>query len=99
MVTFTRVSQTYDAATDTMTSTSSTVTGSAMQVRPNYRRYKALGLALETVLTLFFVPTTYGDVPLPGDTVVWGSTTYTVRDVETLAPDGVLLAARVAIAV
>ena len=99
-ITFTRTTRTYTAATDTATVSSSTVTGSAIQVRGDPQRYAALGLVLTTMPTLFWAPTTYGEVPLPGDTVVWpetGGSTYTVRDVDPIAPDGVVIAARVVI--
>lgn len=104
MITFTRVTPTYTPSTDTMTSVTTTVTGDAIEVRPNQAdllRYKELGLLLTETVTLFFTPTTYGQLPAPGDTVVWpasGSTatTYTVRDLSPLRPDGVVIAARIA---
>ena len=37
--------------------------------------------------------------PQPGDTVGWAGTTYTVRDVVELAPDGVVIAAHVIVSV
>lgn len=104
MITFTRVVQTYTADTDVMTSTTSTITGSAIQVQSAFKQdkdlYEALGLRRSEAPTLFFSPTTYGDVPAPGDTVTWPATNgsvYTVRDVDRIAPDGVLIAARIII--
>lgn len=94
-VTFTRSTRTYDAATDTSSVVASTITGSAIQVRGDPRRYKALGLTLTDMPTLFFCPTTYGECPAVGDTVTWTSKRYTVRDVSPIAPDGVTIAARI----
>lgn len=102
-VVFTRTNPgTYDAATDTYTTpTNTTVSGSAIGVRGKPDRYKALGLALEKMPTLFFTPSDYGlqaytsDFVQPGDTCVWNGTTFTVKDVDPIAPDGVVIAARI----
>lgn len=103
--TFTRVTPgTYDPATNTTASpTTSTITGSAIQVRGNPQRYAALGLVLSTMPTLFFTPDTYplaangSAFVLPGDTVTWASQTYVVQDVEPIAPDGYVIAARIVV--
>ncbi len=99
MITFTRATRTYTATDDTSTVAETTITGSAIQVRGDPRRYTALGLVLSEMPTLFFSPTTYGSTPAPGDTVTWptGGSTWTVKDVDPIAPDGVLIAARVVI--
>ena len=62
-------------------------------------RYQALGLSLTENPTLVFTPTTYGETPQPGDSVVWpaNGTTYCVEDVDPVAPDGVTILARVVI--
>ena len=98
-LTFTRSTRTYTATTDVATVAETTITGSAIQVRGDPRRYQALGLVLTDMPTLFFSPTTYGDAPEPGDTVTWptGGHTWTVKDVDPIAPDGVLIAARIVI--
>ena len=99
-ITFTRTAHTTDPVTGLSTTSSSTITGSAIQVRGDAQRYDALGLKLDTMPTLFFSPTTYGNEPLPGDTVTWPASNgdvYTVRDVAPIAPDGVLIAARIVI--
>ena len=86
---------TYDAATDSWTSPSvTTIGGSAIQVRGDPDTYRALNLIQSEAPTLFWTPDTYGDRPLPGDTVEWASTVYTIRDVAPIQPDGVLIAAR-----
>jgi len=97
MVTFTRSAPgTYDAATDAWTApVTTTITGNAIQVKGDPRRYRALSLVMTEALTLLFAPTTYGETPAPGDAVTWASVVYTVRDVETNAPDGVTITARV----
>ena len=103
MVTFTRRAPTYAAGSDTLTETVTTITGSAIQVRGDPRRYKALGFVLTDMPTLFFSPTSDGlragtdEFVQPGDTVVWATRTYTVKDVDPIAPDGVVIAARVVI--
>jgi hypothetical protein len=102
MTTFTKDSPgTYDAESDTFTSpTSDTVTGSAIKVRAKsseVEQYRALGLVLAETVTLFFTPDTYGDTPALGSTVEWADVTYTVRTVDTIAPDGVTIAARLGV--
>ena len=104
MITFTRTTQTADPATGIPTPTVTTITGNAVRVAPRSKldieRYAELGLQLHQIAVLLFTPTTYGDTPQTGDTVVWPATngaTYTVRDVNPIAPDGVTIAARVAV--
>ena len=99
MTTFTRSAKTYDAETGVMSITASTIEGDAIQVQGDPARYMALNLNITENPTLFFVPDTYGDKPEPGDTVVWPASgrTFTVRDVSEIAPDGVLIAARIVV--
>lgn len=100
MITFTRTTQTPDPATGIPTPAQTTITGSAIQVRGRPQRYMALGLNLTTMPTLVFTPTTYGEVPEPGDVVTWPATNgkvYSVKDVDPIAPDGVVIVARVVI--
>jgi hypothetical protein len=76
-----------------------------MQVQGEPQRYAALGLDLSTMPTLFFTPNSYNlsafstDFVRPGDTVVWRSVTYTVKDVAPIGPDGVVIAARIIVGV
>ena len=97
--TFTRTALTIDPATEVATETVTTVAGNAIQVRGNPQRYKELGLVLSTAPTLFFAPSDYNlaafstDFVQPGDTVVWQSKTYVVKEVDPIAPDGVIIAA------
>lgn len=63
---------TYDAATDTWSSASTTtVTGSAMRVRGNPLVYQALELIQSEAPTLLFAPNTYGSLPALQSAVVW----------------------------
>lgn len=98
-VTFTLQSPgTYTATTDTYASpSSSTVTGTAERVTGDPERYKALELIESEAPTLEFVPDTYGDVPPQGATVSFGGVTWTVRDVQPVAPDGSAVSARVVV--
>lgn len=104
MTTFTRTSPgTFDATTNTFSggSSTSTLTGNAIQVKGNPQRYKALGLSLETNVTLFFSELDYNlrafttDFVQPGDTLSWNDQTYSVIAVDPIAIDGIVIAARV----
>lgn len=87
-VTFTRLVEGYDPATDLVSPTTTTVAGQAVQVRPSYERYRALGLVIEDARRLLFAPTTFGAQPTVGDTVTWSGDLLTVRDIEPISPDG-----------
>lgn len=90
-VTFTRTAEGYDPATDLVTPTTTTVAGQAIQVRPSYERYRALGLVVDDVRRLLFAATTFGARPAVGDRVTWGGDALTVRDIEPVSPDGTLV--------
>jgi hypothetical protein len=96
-VTFTHVTPgTYDPATDTSTGgTTVTVTGSAMQIEGDPEVYARLGLIQSENPTLLFAPSVVGVLPVLGSTVVWGTDTLTVKDVEPLAMAGIATAARI----
>lgn len=96
-MTFTRVTNTYDSATDTVTPVTTTMTGSGIRVGGNPITYQQLSLRESEAPTILWTPTTYGDTPAPGDTVTIGSTTYTVRDVYPIAPDFVTICARIVV--
>jgi hypothetical protein len=99
-VTFTRqIPGTLDEATGLYSgSSTSTVTGSAVRVRGNPKTLAALSLKESEAPTLLFAPTTFGSLPLPGDTVSWNSVTYTVRDVDPVEPNGTAIIARIVVA-
>lgn len=93
---------TYDEALDRFVGASTTtIIGSAIQVSGDPQRYAALGLVLSTSPTLFFTPTAYNlraftpDFVVPGDIVTWNDTDFTVKDVKPIAPDGIVVAARI----
>lgn len=99
-VTFTlQVPGPHDPATGTFAAgTTTTVTGSAIQLDARPETYRALGLVETEARTLFFTPTTYGSLPALKSSVTWGGVAYTVRDVAPLAPDGFAIAAEVTVA-
>ena len=96
-VTFTRATKTEVRGTGVITVSTTTVVGVAIQTRGNPIRYRELGLVEAEAPTLLWVPDTYGETPQPGDTVTWNSLSYTVADVNRLAPDGVTITAKVII--
>jgi hypothetical protein len=99
-VTFSRVVDgTHDPETGLFTgSTTTTVAGSAIKVKGSPEAYQALNLVPSAAPSLFFVPSTEGEYPKPGDTVTWASEVYTVRDTEHIAPDGIVIATKTVIA-
>jgi hypothetical protein len=87
---------TYDPATDTTTGDSVvTLTGHLMQIDGDPEAYAALGLVQSENPTHLFRPTTVGQMPPLGATVVFGGETLTVKDVEPLAMNGTKTAARI----
>ena len=99
-VTFTSTNPgTLDEATGLYTSgTTTTTAGYAVRVRGTPKTYVALSLKESEAPTLLFTPTTYGSLPSLNATVAWGGVTYTVRDVEPVAPNGTAILARVVVA-
>lgn len=102
-VTFTRRTATHDAATDLMTSpTTSSVAGYAIQVatrREEEDTFRANSTLLDRARMLFFAPTTIGEVPRPGDTCTWGSVVYTVAFLgRSVALNATTIAVRVGLA-
>ena len=59
--------------------------------------FKALELIETENPTLLFKPTTVGELPALGATVVWGGDTFTVRNVKRLAMAGTPTAARIVV--
>lgn len=99
-VTFTLTTPgTYDATTDTYSAGSTaSIAGNAVRTAGDPQQYADLGLSLEEAPTLFFTPTTYGQLPAPTYQVTWGGLSYTVRAVRPIAPSGTAIAARVVVA-
>lgn len=98
---FTRVTQTIDPATQRPTPVTRTILGRGVQVKGNPLRYRDLGLQMSQAPTILWGPLTYDadpeDVPEPGDTTVYRSRTWIVKDVDPTAPDGVFITGRIII--
>lgn len=96
-VSFTRkTGATYDAENDQFVGGSAdTISGHAVEIPGDPKRYERLGLVQRKNVTLLFAPTAYGEVPDPGYHVTWGSVGYAVKDVTTVAPDGTAILATV----
>lgn len=86
-VTFSKEDLTYTASTDSSTSSTSTVTGVAVQDRAG-KTFRADSLEQAKGLVIYFVPTTLGDEPEEGSTCSWGGVAYSVASVKSVAPDG-----------
>lgn len=98
-VTFRHLASGYDAATDLITPTQTTITGKAIQVRGgSVERFRALGLVIDDPKRLLFAPDILGQTPVVGDSVTWAGDVLTVRDVELVAPAGDTLLAYVTVA-
>jgi hypothetical protein len=88
----------YDPLTGIVTGASSvTVSGSAMEIDGDPDLYTALSLIESENPTLLFRPSTVGEVPPLGATVLWGGETFTVKNVKRLAMAGTPTAARVVV--
>jgi len=98
-VTFTLAGQgVYDPATDTTTpGPDVVVTGAAIEKRGSLFTYQALSLIAANARTLFFVGTTYGDLPPLNSVVSWGGSTYTVKNVRPVSPSGDAIGATVVV--
>lgn len=82
----------YDPATDTWSGgSSSAVTGKAIQTTGDPDRFAALNLVLTNPVTLLVAASGLAVTPAPGMTFTWAGINYTVKDVETTAPDGVAI--------
>lgn len=96
-LTFTKSTRTLDDETGEASVSTATVAGQAVRVPGDPKRYGDLGLLESQAPTLLFVPTTLGEEPELGATCAWGGETFTVADVEPLAPDGSTILARVVV--
>lgn len=74
------------------------IAGTAMQDVGGYRSYLAQGLITENNEVVFFVPATAGQCPKEGYTLVgFGDGDLMTTKVFPIAPNGVVIAARVAV--
>lgn len=89
-VSFSRTTgQTVSDSTDVATGgTTVTVAASAIELEGDAQTYRDLSLVQRNPVTLFVIPSTYGDDVQPGDAFTWGSVDRTVKLVRTLSPDG-----------
>jgi len=79
----------YDAATDTTTgATVTTVTGYAVGAANNPITLQALSLITSDARTLYFTPTTFGQMPSLLDSVTWGGNVYAVKKIDPTSPAG-----------
>lgn len=88
--TFTETTQAYDPTTGTYTASAVQVAGYAVRDNPTPEFYQALGLTVQGSETLLFSPSTFGEEPEIGATVVWGDDdddTYTVKQIERIGPN------------
>lgn len=98
-VTFSHTTSTYTESTDATTApVTATVAGYALRVKGNPITYAALNLVQSEAPTLLFAPSTYGQMPVLGSSVTWGGQSYTVRDVNPLAPNGTAILCKVVVA-
>ena len=95
---------TLDATTNTFTgASSSSIAGYAIEVQSDPEQLEQLSLLLKKSHTFFFVPTTYGLLAVdksfvqPNDLCAWNNDTWSARDVRALAPDGVVITARIVV--
>lgn len=80
---------TYDWQTDTFTGPGSAdATGKAVQVEGDPDRFAALGLKLVNPVSLMIAAHGLTVTPVPGMPIVWAGKSYTLKDVEPVAPDG-----------
>lgn len=81
----------YNPLTDTWSGgpTATAVTGAAVEVPGDPDRFAALGLVLANPVVLLVAATGLEITPAPGMAFTWGGVTYTIKNVEKVAPDGV----------
>lgn len=85
-------------ATDRVTpGTDVVVTGYAIEEKPNYAQYQALGLVVSKARTLFWVPVTFGDEPAMSSRIPWNGRTYAIKNVAPLAPGGKTISATIVV--
>ena len=104
-ITFTRTTPGTEAADGTFTgAATTTIVGDGILVQGDPQAYARLGLTQAAAPCILFAPSGYplkaytDEFVLPGDTTVINSTTYVVREViKTVAPDGYVVLAKIAV--
>lgn len=95
-VTFARGARTHDKATGRMSGTPTTASSYAVRVKGDAKRLAARNLVLKDPITLLVEALHLGTfVPEDPDSMTFAGATYTVKDVDTLAPDGAAITYRV----
>lgn len=81
---------TYDATTSQWSGgeAGSAVTGYALQLEGDPVRLASLNLVLINPVTLLVAAYGLSVTPAPNMSMTWAGTTYVIRDVQVLAPDG-----------
>lgn len=74
-----------------------TVSGKAIQTRGNPKTYDRLSLKQSEAPSLFWVPDTMGELPLPNYSITWGGRALKARDIDPIAPNGTAIAARIVV--
>lgn len=88
---------TYDATTETYSGGSTTsCAGYAVEMEGDPKEYA--DLITQNPATLFFTPSTFGDLPLIDSVGTWAGLSRTVKRIFPLRPDGTVIAARLVVA-
>lgn len=86
----------YDPIEDvTLPPTQEIIDGYAVEVPGDPEEYQTLELIGKGAITLFFVPTTFGEAPALHSTITWAGEVHTIQSVGPIRPAGDLIAARV----
>ena len=88
---------TYDPNSDTLATPVATTTISGYAIEDVGQREYQPGLTHSVRKVLTFIPTTYGDLPAEGASCIWGGETLVVEKVEPIAPDAVVMGAKVTV--
>ncbi len=85
---------THSPSTGTFTTPVTTsCAGSAVEDDGDPQEYRDLELIQQNPATLFFTPTTYGQLPTLDMTGTWAGTTKTIKKIRPLRPDGTVIGA------
>ncbi len=94
-ITFSVATSEQDPETEQITVSTTRVSGRAVQIRGESKRYADLGLNIQRQpLTLLFAADVYGNVPAVGASATWRGATYFVMAVDETAPSGTVLFSR-----
>lgn len=98
-VTFREDDDTFDPSTDSVTDVSTaSVVGHAIELDGDPASYREASLTESNPLTLLFIPDRLGDAPSLHSRVKWNGEVKTVKKRKLIAPQGVVVAAKVIVA-